>query len=102
MDNNLTIVLNQYNANIVITVESINNIYYLETIPIYLDTLIRLTQDKNSTRIPLIDIDHLCSIKEKKDVHFNEQKVVQKTLLEIEDDSGSESEVEDYSKFEKL
>jgi hypothetical protein len=48
-------------SSVKITVENINDIHYLETIPLYLDTLIRLTQDKKSTHFPLKEIDMLCS-----------------------------------------
>ena len=50
---------------ITIVVENINDIYYLLTIPIYLDTMVRLTQDKNSTNFPISEINRLCSIKSK-------------------------------------
>ena len=53
--------LDSKNSIVKITVENINDIYYLETIPIYLDTFIRLTQNKKSTSYPLKDIDLLCS-----------------------------------------
>lgn len=54
------IVLNREKSQIVITVDNINNIYYLDTIPIYLDTMIRLTQNKESTQFSLQKINELC------------------------------------------
>ena len=56
---------------ITITVENINDIQYLSTIPIYLDSFIRLTQDtpnKRSTRVPLDLVNTLCSGNEKKEI----------------------------------
>lgn len=53
---------------ITITTENINNINYLHTLPIYLDTLIRLTQDKKSTRYPVKEITALCSSGEKEEM----------------------------------
>ena len=53
---------------ITITTENINNINYLQTLPIYLDTLVRLTQDKKSTRYPLKEITALCSSGEKEEM----------------------------------
>jgi hypothetical protein len=56
--------LNKYTSVITITVENINNLHYLSTIPIYLDSFVRLTQDKSSTDIPIKEINKLCSSKE--------------------------------------
>ena len=55
-----------------IVTENINNINYLYTLPIYLDTMVRLTQDKKSTVFPLKEITRLCSNKDKHDVHIND------------------------------
>jgi len=55
-----------------ITVENINDIYYLSTIPIYLDTMIRLTQNKESTKYPLENINRICSSGEKEDIPFTD------------------------------
>jgi hypothetical protein len=51
-----------------IIVENINDISYLQTIPVYLDTIIRLTQDKNSTNYPVKEINKLCLANEKEDL----------------------------------
>ena len=56
-----TISLQQETGIITILTENINNINYLYTIPIYLDTIVRLTQDKSSTRYPVKEINKLCS-----------------------------------------
>ena len=53
---------------ITITTENINNINYLFTLPIYLDTLVRLTQDKKSTKYPVKEITALCSSGEKEEM----------------------------------
>jgi len=54
---------------ITITTENINNINYLYSLPIYLDTMVRLTQDKGaSSTYPVKEINHLCSTGEKQDV----------------------------------
>jgi len=55
-----------------ITVENINDMYYLSTIPIYLDTMIRLTQNKESTKYPLENINRICSSGEKEDIPFTD------------------------------
>ena len=43
-----------------ITMENINNIRHLNTIPIYLDSLIRLTQDNSSSGVSVEEIDKIC------------------------------------------
>ena len=58
------ILLDKKTSVLTITVENINDINYLLTIPIYLDTIIRLTQDKTSTDYPAKEIKKLCSKEE--------------------------------------
>jgi len=53
--------LNKNTGVITITVDGINNIEYLNNIPIYLDTLIRLTQDMKTTNYPVKQIKNNCS-----------------------------------------
>ena len=67
-----TIALNSITSTITITVENINDIYYLNTIPIYLDSFIRLTQDKKSTQIPTKTINSLCSGEENVELQVEE------------------------------
>ena len=55
---NISIIYDPKEKNILIKVENINNINYLKTIPIYLDSLLRLTQNK--TTIPEKEIEKLC------------------------------------------
>ena len=55
-------------TNILIEVENINDINYLKIIPIYLDTIIRLTQDKESTNVLQKTIKLLCSRKKREEV----------------------------------
>jgi hypothetical protein len=43
-----------------ITMENINNIRHLNTIPVYLDSMIRLTQDKSSSDVSVEEIDKIC------------------------------------------
>jgi hypothetical protein len=52
--------LNKEKSQITITMDNINNINYLDTVPIYLDTMVRLTQNKSSTGISLEKINQLC------------------------------------------
>ena len=73
-----TINLNKFTSTITIDVENINNIYYLSTIPIYLDSLIRLTQDKHSTEIPITSINKLCS---SKTIHQDKNELEEKFII---------------------
>jgi hypothetical protein len=52
--------INLETATLKIVTENINNLNYLYTLPIYLDSIIRLTQDKSSTRYPVAEINRLC------------------------------------------
>jgi hypothetical protein len=57
------------NTDIVtITVDNINDIQYLETLPIYLDSLVRLSQSPSSTAVPSKIIQKLCNTGAKKDI----------------------------------
>ena len=53
-----------------IVVENINNLNYLYTLPIYLDTIIRLTQNDKSSNYPLKEINKICQTSEIVDVKF--------------------------------
>ena len=65
-----TIRLNPISSDVTIRVENVNDIFYLTTIPVYLDTLVRLTQGELSetTSYPEKMIKRICSFKEKADV----------------------------------
>ena len=54
--------------------------------PIYLDTLVRLTQDKNSTNYPVKEINKLCSKGEKEDIIIED-------IISSSEESAQDSEV---------
>ena len=81
-----TIELEQETGVITITTENINNINYLKTLPIYLDTIVRLTQDKNSTNYPVKEINKLCSSGEKEDIVIDD-------IISSSEESAPNSEV---------
>ena len=97
-------------SSVKITVENINDIHYLQTIPIYLDTLIRLTQDKKSSSFPLKEIDLLCS-SEKEDLPVDMVEIpVLESILpdseipileEEEEGEGEEAEAEEEEEEEE-
>jgi len=70
-------------AILTVTMENINDIHYLTTVPIFLDSVIRITQDKNSTKYPEQTIDHLCSLrifKAKESREENKEKEKEKEI----------------------
>ena len=81
-----TIQLQKETGIITITTENINNINYLNTLPIYLDTIVRLTQDKNSTNYPVKEINKLCSSGEKEDVVIDD-------IISSSEESAANSQV---------
>ena len=81
-----TIGINQENGVITITTENINNINYLYTLPIYLDTMVRLTQDKSSTNYNVKEITQLCSSGEKDEVVIDD-------IISSTEESASNSEI---------
>jgi len=69
-----TIHLDQIKSEITIRVENINDIFYLSTIPIYLDSLVRLTQGdlSDTTSYPEKVIKKICSSNKTGDVTIEE------------------------------
>jgi hypothetical protein len=67
-----TMTINLITSELTITVNGINDIYYLNTIPIYINTIVRITQDIDSSSIPTTKISTLCSGKEIKDIEFGQ------------------------------
>ena len=80
------ITLDKETGIITITTENINNINYLYTLPIYLDTMVRLTQDKTSTLYPVAEITQMCSLGEKGELSIND-------IVSSVEESASNSEV---------
>lgn len=81
-----TVKLDSSKGKITISVENINDISYLNTIPVYLDSFIRLTQNKSSTKISSKEIDALCSKQKKKEVVLND-------IISLEEEIPSKQEI---------
>jgi hypothetical protein len=96
-----TIQLEQKTGVITIRVENINDILYLDTIPIYLDSIIRITQDKNSTKYPTKKINEICSSQEKTEIKVDDIiSPVESQLSELEIPSiDEENEDMEYTKM---
>ena len=99
-----TIKLNSITSTITINIENINDIYYLETIPIYLDSFIRLTQDKASTLVPVKRINSLCSTEEREELFIEdiiapaEEAFPEQEIPIVESD---DMDFEDFSEYVK-
>ena len=96
--------LEQETGIITITTENINNINYLKTLPIYLDTIVRLTQDKNSTDYPVKEINKLCSTGEKEEIVIDDIISSSEESVENSEVPSIEPEEEEvqYNKFKTV
>ena len=91
--------LNLESAILKITTENINNLNYLYTLPIYLDTMVRITQDKNSTKYPVADINKLCGAQEIIDVTFPD--ISSSTEISLKDGEVANIEGDESVEYEK-
>lgn len=86
-----------------IHVEGINNINYMETIPIYLDTLVRLTQKKKNTEFSEDNIKKICDMEsDVEDVvvaHDDIVSVSEKSHKEIKEDEEDYDDLSDESEY---
>jgi hypothetical protein len=101
-----TISLDKKSGIITIVTENINNINYLYTLPIYIDTMVRLTQDKNSTNFPVKEIARLCS-KEKYDVHIDDiisimEEPAPKSYIQSVEKNVEDEEYVEYNTFKTV
>lgn len=62
------VTVNPITSLALIEIENINDIQYLSLIPIYIDTFIRLTQDRGSTKVPSERIQQLCDTTEREEI----------------------------------
>ena len=89
-----TVLFDKKTRILTITVENINDINYLLTIPIYLDTIIRLTQDKTSIDYPAKEIKKLCSKDEIEDIVLPDiDTSTEKYISSIEEDDDKEEDI---------
>jgi hypothetical protein len=58
---NVDINIDRIRGELTITILNIDNIQYLNTIPVFIDTFLRLNSDKSLTTYPVDRIDELCS-----------------------------------------
>ncbi len=67
-----TFTANLITSELAIEVSGINNIYYLSVLSVYLDTIVRINQDINSSEVDVSKIKELCSQEEVEDIEFGE------------------------------
>jgi hypothetical protein len=59
-------------SELIIVMNGINDIYYLNTIPVYINSIVQITQDIESIGIEPALINKLCSAKEIEDIEFGQ------------------------------
>ena len=74
--------INLITSELTVIVSGINDIYYLNTIPVYINTIIRITQDISSTEIDSSKINTLCSGEEIEDVEFGQITAQSEQILD--------------------
>ena len=107
---NTIFALNQNTGILKISVENINDIEYLTTIPIFLDSILRITQDKNTTNYPKGLIDDLCHSrilknKENKGEKKDKEIIIPELFIneeEDEDEDEEEKEEDDLKNDKKI
>jgi hypothetical protein len=100
----VSIVRDKTNFETKITIDSINDVKYLEYIYVYIDTMLRMIIDKNSTNVPSKTITKLCKgqrIKDivvEEDIKAKEIKFVSKEeTVSFLDMFGEKNEEDDFS-----
>ena len=76
----------------IIMVENINDINYLKCIPIYLDSIVRIIQNKKSTNYPVASIDKLCSLEVNDDIKVED--IVSINEMSNSDNNASDKDYE--------
>jgi hypothetical protein len=71
-----SVTVNKLTSVLTIRVDGLNDINYLYTVPIYLDTFVRLSQDRSSSNVPLETIKAICGSRKRDDVEDEIDDVV--------------------------
>ena len=100
--------INLITSELTVVVSGINNIYYLNIIPVYINSIIRITQDISSTGVDTSKINTLCSGKEIDDIEFgqitaqSEQILDDNEVLIIKDESPVYEDLEQGENMDDL
>jgi len=90
--------LNLITSELLVSISGINNIEYLNTIPVYIDSIIRITQDIKSTEVEPSKINTLCSNKEIEDIEFDDIVALSEQSIERNEIPIIENESPVYTK----
>ena len=74
--------INLITSELTVIVSGINDIYYLNTIPVYINTIVRITQDISSTGVEASKINTLCSGEEVEDIEFGQITAQSEQILD--------------------
>ena len=80
--------INRQKKTVSVNVNGINNLLYLQTLPIYIDTLIRLTQNPLSTTFPYDIIQNLCNIDIKPKNMYVKPKVEEEEEADVKEEEA--------------
>jgi hypothetical protein len=97
-----TIQLNKITGVITFQIENIDDINYLSVIPVYMDSIIRLTQNKSSTKVPLAIVNSICSSGEKEDIIIDDIISPTEVSLDQQEYPVIEGDELDYTNLKKF
>jgi hypothetical protein len=89
--------VNLITSELTVDVSGINDIYYLNTIPVYIDSIVRITQDINSCGIDISKINTLCSGEEVEDIEFGQITAQSEQTLDDNEVPNIQDEIAVYS-----
>jgi hypothetical protein len=90
--------LNLITSELLVSMSGINNIQYLNTIPVYVDSIIRITQDIKSTDVNISKINTLCSNKEIEEIEFDDIVALSEQSIDTNEIPIIENESPVYTK----
>jgi hypothetical protein len=88
-------ILNPIKSELKIIVRGINNIFYLNTIPVYIDSFVRITQDITSTKVNNEEINMLCSGTVIEEIVINPDEIVAQSEENIKENEVPIIDVEE-------
>ena len=100
--------INTIASELIITMNNINDLNYFDTIPVYLDSMVRISQDINSIEMDVQNIEKMCSGTVTEDVQFkdiisaSEESFPENDTPKISDDNIEYTNEEDIHKMNEL
>jgi hypothetical protein len=93
---NTIVSADRISKRITFTVSGINNLHYLETIPIYIDSWIRLSQSEYTSSYPMENVHQICLGDYAEDIVIEEPIVMVDDLVEEEEDEEDDDSNKSY------